>query len=475
MSESAPAKSNDAMISEQFVSHLTSAQIATIVSSANDLALVVDNQGIVRDVAVDNPKGAMAEAPNWIGRPWVETVTVESRPKIEKLMSERSAEPSRWRHVNHPASDGMDLPIMYRTFSADKHSIVVGKDLRPLSQVQQQLIDVQHSMENEYARLHHAETRYRMLFQLAAEPILILESDGKSIQEANPAAAQLLGDSVAKLVRRSLVDYLEEVDLTEMLAESRSAGHGTDLKVSLRSGTPCMLSATLLRQGDAVLYLVHLTPRDQSKGTERSDESRSTLAVVKQSPDGFVVTDVDGQIIAGNEAFVQMCQLGSEGQLKNQPLERWLGRSGVDMRVIRKNLSQRGVVRQYGTTITPEFGTPLEVELSGVSAVNAEPACFGFVIRQLRSASRSDSEEKFVKQPLGRSLEQMTDLVGRVPLKDLVRETTDLIERLCIQAALELTTNNRASAADMLGLSRQSLYVKLRRYGIADAGSADKD
>ena len=53
-------------------------------------------------------------------------------------------------------------------------------------------------------------------------------------------------------------------------------------------------------------------------------------------------------------------------------------------------------------------------------------------------------------------------------LKDLVREATDAIERLCIEAALELTGDNRASAAEMLGLSRQSLYVKLRRYGLGD-------
>jgi DNA-binding NtrC family response regulator len=43
-----------------------------------------------------------------------------------------------------------------------------------------------------------------------------------------------------------------------------------------------------------------------------------------------------------------------------------------------------------------------------------------------------------------------------------------VIERLCIEAALELTADNRASAAEMLGLSRQSLYVKLRRYGLGD-------
>jgi DNA-binding NtrC family response regulator len=55
-----------------------------------------------------------------------------------------------------------------------------------------------------------------------------------------------------------------------------------------------------------------------------------------------------------------------------------------------------------------------------------------------------------------------------VPLKDIVRETADVIERLCIEAALKLTGDNRASAAEMLGLSRQSLYVKLHRYGMGE-------
>ncbi len=51
-------------------------------------------------------------------------------------------------------------------------------------------------------------------------------------------------------------------------------------------------------------------------------------------------------------------------------------------------------------------------------------------------------------------------------LKELVRETTDIIERLCIEAALEMTKDNRATAAELLGLSRQSLYLKMRRFGL---------
>ena len=98
--------------------------------------------------------------------------------------------------------------------------------------------------------------------------------------------------------------------------------------------------------------------------------------------------------------------------------------------------------------------------------------CFGFT---MRNVGRRLAAETRGSRELPRSVEQLTELVGRVSLKDLVRETTDVIERLCIEAALELTRDNRASAAEMLGLSRQSLYVKLRRYGLGDLDSSDND
>ena len=72
-----------------------------------------------------------------------------------------------------------------------------------------------------------------------------------------------------------------------------------------------------------------------------------------------------------------------------------------------------------------------------------------------------------------RNPEELTELVGRTSLKNIIRETTDVIERLCIEAALQLTGDNRALAAEMLGLSRQSLYVKLRRHGIGDLDESD--
>jgi transcriptional regulator PpsR len=116
----------------------------------------------------------------------------------------------------------------------------------------------------------------------------------------------------------------------------------------------------------------------------------------------------------------------------------------------------------------------VDVEISAVSIINSGMPCFGFAIRHI--GRRPHPVAAILPQrDLPRSVEQLTELVGRVPLKDLVRDATDVIERLCIEAALELTGDNRASAAEMLGLSRQSLYVKLRRYGMGDLGEETRN
>ena len=103
--------------------------------------------------------------------------------------------------------------------------------------------------------------------------------------------------------------------------------------------------------------------------------------------------------------------------------------------------------------------------MSGVMAPMDDGICFGFTIRNVGRRVRTLAP---VERDLPRSVDQLTELVGRMPLKDIVRESTDLIERLCIEAALTFTSDNRASAAEILGLSRQSLYSKLHRHGLGN-------
>ena len=186
---------------------------------------------------------------------------------------------------------------------------------------------------------------------------------------------------------------------------------------------------------------------------------------MESAPDGFVVTDDDGLILTANAAFLEMAQLRSEEHARGQSLDRWVGQSGVDLDVLTSNLRARGSVRFFSTTLRGEEGGSAEVEISAVSVRNGGQPSFGYAIRNVGPRLAVQSA---VARPIPKSVEQLTELIGRVSLKDLVREATEVIERLSIQAALELTNDNRASAAEMLGLSRQSLYVKLRRYGMGD-------
>ena len=84
----------------------------------------------------------------------------------------------------------------------------------------------------------------------------------------------------------------------------------------------------------------------------------------------------------------------------------------------------------------------------------------------IRDASRAEAVRGSGVGVSDDGMKSVMELVGSAALKDIVSETTDVVEKMCIETAVELTRNNRVAAAEMLGLSRQSLYVKLRKYGL---------
>jgi DNA-binding NtrC family response regulator len=51
-------------------------------------------------------------------------------------------------------------------------------------------------------------------------------------------------------------------------------------------------------------------------------------------------------------------------------------------------------------------------------------------------------------------------------LEAIVRMSTEVIERKAILRALGQSSGNRTAAARQLGLSRQSLHAKLKKYGL---------
>lgn len=450
--------------------------VAMLIAAAADIALVLDRNGIIRDMALSSDELSGEWGAKWLGRPWIETVTVESRPKVEALLGEAVATGApRWRHVNHPVSRGPDVPILYSTIDLGHEGrlIAVGRDLRATAALQQRLVDVQQSIERDYSRLRHVETRYRLLFQMTSEAVLIVDATSQKVVEANPAAGQLLGDAGKRFAGRSFPEGFDAESsqaIQALMARVRAIGRSDEVRARSADGKRDLLvSVSLFRQETSALFAVRIVPTETDATAAVVPKMKAKLLqLVESAPDGFIVTGLDGRIITANTAFLDMAQLATEEQARGESLDRWLGRPGVDLNVLIANLRQHGSVRLFATNLRGEYGATSEIEVSAVAVASGEQPCFGFTIRNV---GRRPSPDVRAGRELPRSVEQLTELVGRVPLKDLVRETTDVIERLCIEAALELTGDNRASAAEILGLSRQSLYVKLRRYGLGDLGS----
>jgi len=456
--------------------------VATLIAAASDIALILDGNGIIRDLAFGNEELSSEVAEDWIGRAWVETVTNDSRPRIEALIADAksSVGPPAWRQVDHLSRDGAEMPVRYlATRLGDRdHLVAIGRNLQGIAALQQRLVDAQQSLERDYWRLRQLETRYRLLFRSATDAIVIIDPETSKVVEANPAAALLLTADSRRLVGRSFPDGFDESGtraIQSLVAGIRAAGRGNDVRAQLRTGATFQISGAPVRQENNSLILLRLSRLDTDTGEQSpSVEPRSRLSkMVEKVPDGVVLTAHDGRILSANTAFLELAQVPNEDQVRGESLDRWLGRPGVDLSVLIANLRQHGAVRLFATHIRSELGSSSEVEISATAVHNGDQPSFGFIIRNVDRRVSADTRGEGA---LPRSIEHLSELVGRVPLKEVVRESTDMIERLCIEAALELTGDNRASAAELLGLSRQSLYVKLRRYGLSEPGAeSDSD
>lgn len=470
---------------DQSFGGMAGATTVDVIASSSDVAMVLDGDGVIRDVAFGSEEILDQGYDGWVGQPWVETVTRESRPKIEALLRDAAgAAQSRWRQVNHPLREGGDLPVRYVAV-ADAGSgrvVAVGRELRALSVMQQQLIEVQRAVEQDHERLRHVETRYRILFQMTNEPVLIVKASDLTISDANPAACRLLEVEADALHGRGLLTLFKRKDqlrVQSMLGEARAARRVDDVAVRLAapaSSSRFLISGSLFRQAHASYYLLRLAggPQAPTAGAARS----SFVDVLEDLPDGLVVADADLRIRLANAAFLEMAQLATVEHARGELLEQFVGRTGVDLSVLTANLREYGSVRQFATVVNGQFGSREDVELSAVVTGDNRDRFYGFSLRPAAGrrlgGGRAAAAGGDLTREGSRSVEHLTELVGRVSLKEIVRETTDLIERLCIEAALELTGDNRASAAEILGLSRQSLYAKLHRYGLGPRGAAEE-
>ena len=438
--------------------------------ASGDFMLAIDDTSNIVDAAVNSADHSFAY--QWVGQKWSDTVGPDSVPKIEQMLDRDSDTAQEWRQVNHPNKDG-EIPVRYKVIkpASSNFTLAIGRDLRTIAMLQQRLLKTQQSMERDYLNLRQTETRYRLLFDNISYPVLITESDSRFIQQANRACHSLMGAAPGSLVKKDILDLISDADHDALIAYFGAAavsGAAEPVTVRLldRTGT-VKISASPFRQSGKQYLLINIDDGTHDVPGKSSDQY--VLDAVEQMPDAFVLTDEKQDIIVANKAFAELVQTASVEQLLGQSLNRFIGRPEVDLGLLRKQLKDHQNVRNFSSVINDLSGGEEPVEISAVMIERDKPL-YGYSIRSVGRRER-DLPHAIGDGP--RSVDQLTELVGRKPLKDIVRESTDLIERMCIEAALVHTSDNRASAAEILGLSRQSLYSKLHRHGLGNLTGKD--
>ena len=190
---------------------LDSSTFSQLLGVVSDVTLVMDPQGTIEDVSTGRDTLAALGCQTWVGRRWIDTVTSESRSKIQEMLSSQGApDAMRWRHVNHLSPLGSEVAIQYVLLPLGGGKLMaMGRDLESLAELQRRLVETQQSMEPDYLRLRHIEARYRVLFDTSSEAVLMVDASTQRVLEANVGAQSLLKDAGKRLVGRDVRECFE--------------------------------------------------------------------------------------------------------------------------------------------------------------------------------------------------------------------------------------------------------------------------
>ncbi|MDA8585543.1 transcriptional regulator PpsR [Rhodobacteraceae bacterium] len=444
---------------------------AQIVSRVSDLALIVDASGKIV-AARCNPK-FMGESyiSQWDGAQIQQTLTVESVSKFEKRLAMflSGGEDVLPVELNHRAHKDFDeLPVRYSFHKLGKANdvLLLGNDLRRTAEMQQQLVAAQLALEADYEAQREQDIRLRVLMESSDVPTVFVSVSTGQIVSCNAAAELLLGKSRDHLIGESFADEFEakgRKDVVDrMVVAATEQSEAPVVAKSIKGNQKLTLIPTLFRgtNGQMLLCKINLA----KSRTATADQIQGQLTeLFQQGVDAFVFVTASGQILSANEAFLKIANVTHSQSIKNKAMTDFLIRGSVDLNVMIENAKRSGGMRLYATKIVSEQGAECAVEISTTQLKAGIDPIFAMVIRDSHRVETSTTKRKQITDV---DMHSVIELIGGQSLKDIVARTTDVVEKMCIETAVEMTSNNRVAAAEMLGLSRQSLYVKLRKYGL---------
>ena len=408
----------------------------TFVSLASDIALVIDQNGVIRNVAQGVAEPIAPGAQHWVGRPWIDTVSGDTRPKIEHLLKDVAATGiGRRREVNHPLSAQNSIPVAYTAIRLGEDGLVlaVGRDLRVVAAIQQRYVDSQQEMERGYWQARQAEARYQLLFQVATDAVLVVDGETLEIVEVNQAAAALLNASAEQLQGRHVSTGFEHharVAVNELLSNARSTGQSGEIRARLQGkSSSASVVATPFRADNAMRLLVRM--REIPVGKASGELSHTLSRLVDGSSDGVVVTDSNGCIQIANPAFLALAGMAAESDVKGQPLMGWLRLQDQPLAALVAKVRRDGIARHVTSWVKHRSAQPSPVDVSAALLTEGDQECIGFTIRPVARTAGApvfdDEGGDALSRVLRAGIEALGSRLDGRALAEVMREAAALL------------------------------------------------
>ena len=452
-------------------------RLAEVLAVSADIVIAIDRSGTVEHILTNSGEQTLGCLDHWVGRDLNAFLTPECHPKLDALLKAIGRDPaSRPRvELNHIDNANWEFPVQYTALAMEPGGtiLLVGRDLRSVAEVQQQLVKAQVALERDYEVYRDFDTRYRVVMSLSRDALVFVEAATGRIEDANAAAALVLGVDTETLIGSMLVQEFEDRRRAEFLdALNTLAGSSAKtpiVVVARRNRTTVRVYPNVFRAAGQKSLLCRLESGDHVEPVE-GELGMNLHALYDKGPEAIAFTDPRGIIRSANEAFLNLCDVATSADLKDKSLGDFLVRGGVDLKILIEQATRSGRMRTLATRLETAFGSQRPVEVSATYFNDRIEPVIAFVMRETSKPAPSTAPDAAGPSDVTRNV---MELVGASPLKDIVAATTDVVEKICIETAVELTRNNRVAAAEMLGLSRQSLYVKLRKYNLTDRAGKD--
>jgi transcriptional regulator PpsR len=447
-------------------------QVNSLTRLQPDVTLLLDRDGVILEATLS--QAATGEQPRpWLGRHWAETLASLGSDQLRRFLADATETGvAAFGPVTQTLPSGRALPMEYTAVRLGPHGnlLAVGKCVQAVLTLRSRLLAAQRGREHDYWRLREVETRYRQLFDSTNDAVVMLDAESLHIADANPAALRNLGFGKGHDLLGEFAPQ-DRAAVTDLLGRVRAQGRVPGILVHLGAAHSTWTLRASLVQNDrgAIFQLQFARAGAQPAHPQTAQPSLAADAYIDRLPDGFVITDRDGTVRRANPAFLDLAQARDDSGVLGQSLGSWLRSPGLP--VLMSQLERYGTVQGLVATLTGGRGAACEVEISAAGDLQGDAGGIGLVLRPLAA---NGVPAELPRGPRGHGLEdRLAACLGAVPLGQLVQEATEAVERQCIEAALERCRGNRSAAALLLGVSRQSFYVKLHRYGVARPGDTE--